>query len=325
MTDRSAPPSDIDSRVDRVLARALVPWERSLRRVLPKFWVRAATEFLVFGIKQAWACLFGGLILAGLIGTALFWPENAPLARYDFLVIYAVGIQLAFLALKLERWDEAVVILIFHAVGTAMELFKTEMGSWTYPEDSVLRIGEVPLFTGFMYAAVGSYIARGTRVFGLAYTHYPRRRWTVVLGALIYLNFFAHHYWIDIRWGLFAFAAILYGRTWIHYRVWRFGHRMPLLLGFTLVALFIWIAENIGTLTGTWFYPDQVEGWKPVSIMKMGSWWLLMLLSWVLVTLVHAPAVARQAGARDMLSMRRVRPSMTAANRRARPQSSRPT
>ena len=37
-----------------------------------------------------------------------------------------------------------------------MEVFKTEAGSWTYPEDNLLRIGGVPLFSGFMYAAVGS-------------------------------------------------------------------------------------------------------------------------------------------------------------------------
>ena len=32
---------------------------------------------------------------------------------------------------------------------------------------------------------------------------------------------------------------------------------MPLLLGFTLVALFIWFAENIGTFTAAWIYPHQ--------------------------------------------------------------------
>ena len=52
--------------------------------------------------------------------------------------------------------EEAKVILAFHLVGTAMELFKTHMGSWEYPEPSLLRIGGVPLFSGFMYAAVGS-------------------------------------------------------------------------------------------------------------------------------------------------------------------------
>src|SRR3546814_1856982 len=52
------------------------------------------------------------------------------------------------LALRMETWAEARVILMFHVVGTAMELFKTSVGSWIYPEASVLRLGGVPLFTG---------------------------------------------------------------------------------------------------------------------------------------------------------------------------------
>ena len=50
-------------------------------------------------------------------------------------------------------------------VGTVMEMFKTGVGSWIYPEPSFFRIGGVPLFSGFMYAAVGSYIARAWRLF----------------------------------------------------------------------------------------------------------------------------------------------------------------
>ena len=97
-------------------------------------------EFLLFGFKQAWACLFGGLLLALLLATHLFYPDNAPLHRYDFLTLSAVAIQVGMLAFRLETWREARVILIFHVVGTVMELFKTAAGSWTYPEASVLHI-----------------------------------------------------------------------------------------------------------------------------------------------------------------------------------------
>ena len=34
----------------------------------------ALVEFLVFGLKQAWACLFGGAMLALIIATRLLWP-----------------------------------------------------------------------------------------------------------------------------------------------------------------------------------------------------------------------------------------------------------
>ena len=90
-------------------------------------------EFISFGIKQGWACLFGGLMLAMLIGTYLFYPADAALARYDFITLMAILIQALMLLFKLETWEEARIILIFHIVGTVMEVFKTHMGSWIYP------------------------------------------------------------------------------------------------------------------------------------------------------------------------------------------------
>jgi uncharacterized membrane protein YoaT (DUF817 family) len=147
----------------------------------------------------------------------------------------------------------------------------------------------VPLFSGFMYAAVGSYIARVSRIFDMRYSHYPREALTFLLVAAIYLNFFTHHYVWDMRWLLFAATILLFLRTEVHYRVFRFRHRMPLLLGFALVALFIWLAENIATWSRVWLYPNQKSAWSMVSLAKFGSWYLLMILSFVLVNLVHRP------------------------------------
>ena len=64
---------------------------------------------------------------------------------------------------------------------------------------------------------------------------------------------------------------------------------MPMLVGFLLVAFFIWLAENLATVANAWTYPAQAHGWKPVPVTKMGSWYLLMLLSFVLVSMVHRP------------------------------------
>ena len=156
-------------------------------------------ELVRFGLKQGWACLFGALMLALLLGTHVFYPKGAWLARYDFLFMAALLIQAGMLAFKLETWEEAKVILIFHAVGTVMEIFKTAVGSWIYPEPSLFRIGGVPLFTGFMYAAVGSYIARAWRLFDFRFTCHPPL-WALSLLALgIYINFFTHHYLRDAR------------------------------------------------------------------------------------------------------------------------------
>ena len=225
----------------------------------------ALYEFLRFGAKQAWACLFGGLMCALLLGTHWWYPKDALLARYDFLTLAALGIQAALLLLRMETWAEAKVILMFHAVGTVMEIFKTSAGSWIYPEANLLRIGGVPLFTGFMYAAVGSYLARVWRLFDFRFRAHPPLA-TLALSALIYANFFAHHFIADFRLLLFALTALLFGRAWVYFRIWREYRRMPLLLGFVLVALFIWFAENIGTFANAWRYPNQSGGWEMVSI-----------------------------------------------------------
>ena len=247
-----------------------------------------AVEFLVFGLKQAWACLFGGLMLGMILVTRLYWPEIG-MARYDFWFLAALLIQIGMLVFRLETLSEAKVILIFHVVGTGMELFKTAAGSWIYPEDALFRIGGVPLFSGFMYACVGSYMARIQRIFDIRFSHYPPVWATVLLALAIYINFFSHHFIFDFRFVLFAVLGLLYFRSSMHYRVFRFRHRMPMLLAFLLVALFIWIGENIGTWSRAWIYPDQRDGWSLVSWSKLGSWYLLMLISVVLVTLVHRP------------------------------------
>lgn len=249
----------------------------------------AVFEFVWFGLKQAWACLLGGALLGLMLATYLFWPEDPVVSRYDFLVMGALGIQGLMLAFKLESWDEAKTIFLFHIAGTVMELFKTYHGSWVYPEDSLLRIGAVPLFSGFMYAAVGSYIARVQRVFHIGVKGYPPLWQTWVLAAAVYVNFFAHHWIWDFRYLLFAATAAVFGRGRFWFRTDRRRRSMPLLLGYFLVALFIWLAENLATFGRAWTYPDQSVGWHMVSVAKFGSWFLLMIVSVVLVSLVHKP------------------------------------
>lgn len=170
-----------------------------------------------------------------------------------------------------------------------MELFKTAKGSWVYPEANVVRIAGVPLFSGFLYSAVGSYIARCWRLFDFRFSNYPPASWPWILAALIYVNFFTHHYTVDLRYLIFALAAVIYGRTMIHFTIDEVPRRMPLLLGFFLVSIFIWIAENVGSFSAVWLYPHQLKAWSPVSWGKLGSWFLLMIISFVLVSAVNPP------------------------------------
>lgn len=246
-------------------------------------------EFVRFGVKQAWACLFGGIMVGLLIATYLLYPRDAVLSRYDFLFVAALAVQAGMLYFRLETLDEAKVILLFHVVGTAMEVFKTAVGSWLYPEYAFFRIAGVPLFSGFMYASIGSYIARSWRLFDFSFTRHPPL-WTLyLLSVAIYVNFFAHHYAVDVRPALLLAVAVLFGRCWIHYRIWQIPRRMPLLLGLFLMALFIWFAENIGTLTRTWLYPHQRAAWSMVSLGKLSSWFLLLIISYVMVAAVNRP------------------------------------
>jgi uncharacterized membrane protein YoaT (DUF817 family) len=246
-------------------------------------------EFFLFGFKQAWACLFGGILLSLVLLTKWYWPPHAWLARYDFLFLAALAIQALLLILRMETVREAKIILLFHVIGTCMELFKTSVGSWIYPENNFFRIGHVPLFSGFMYASVGSYLARTTRIFDMRYTRYPNKVVTAVLAILIYVNFFTHQFLPDIRILLFLFVVAAFGRTWVYYRPYRNFHRMPLLLGFALVALFIWAAENIGTFSNIWVYPHQQHRWQVVHFAKFGAWFLLMIISFILIAFVHPP------------------------------------
>jgi uncharacterized membrane protein YoaT (DUF817 family) len=274
----------IDSYAHRFLDRSPLSGRRA--------WL---TEFVVFGLKQGWACIFGAAMLAVLVGTKLWYPDGAALARNDFLVLAAVVIQVIMVVFRLETLRELRVIVLFHIVGTGMELFKTDVGSWIYEGEGLLRIGGVPLYSGFMYAAVGSYMVRVYRMFDLRFERYPRRWITAVLAALIYVNFFTHHYVFDARYLLLAGIVVVFGRTWMQFTVFRSRLRMPLVVAFVLVAVFIWLAENIATWSNAWAYPNQVDGWHLVSVAKLGSWFLLMMISVVLVAWVYPP---RPPGAR---------------------------
>ena len=250
-------------------------------------------ELTLFILKQGWACLFGGLLLITIIATKLLWQPDWLLHRYDALFVAAIAAQVIFLRYRLETWEEARVILLFHLTGTAMEWFKVSAGSWTYPEPGLFVILNVPLFSGFMYAAVGSYMARVIRIFDMAFAPYPPFWTTVLLALAIYVNFFAHHFVPDVRVLLFAATVILYARTRVWFRIDRTDRWMPLPVAALLSSLALWVAENVGTATGTWLYSGQLPG-QTVSFAKLGAWYLLLYVAFVTVTLVSRRALHRQ-------------------------------
>ena len=240
-------------------------------------------EFLVFGIKQARASIF-----AGSFFLLLFISNHIPLfglARYDFLFISAVLIQMILYFTKLETKDEVKVIFLFHIIGLVLELYKTNpaIGSWSYPEAGVLKLYTVPLYSGFMYAAIGSYISQAWKIMKLELTNYSQYMWSVVLCSLIYLNFFTNHFIYDFRIFLIIAVFVFFYKTKVYFTVTTIRRWMPMNLAFLLIAFFIWVAENISTYFGAWQYPNQVHGWAVVGTSKITSWFLMVIISFILV------------------------------------------
>jgi uncharacterized membrane protein YoaT (DUF817 family) len=96
---------------------------------------------------------------------------------------------------------------------------------------------------------------------------------------------------------VFVALAWLFGPCQVHYRIRRLHRRMPLLPGFVLVASFIWLAENAGTLGRAWLYPAQRHGWHMVPPGKLGAWLLLMVINYVMVSALHRRRRLPGAGA----------------------------
>lgn len=242
-------------------------------------------EFVVFGLKEMRACVFAGtFFLILLLSTFVTVPG---VARYDLIFVLTLAAQVALLLLRLETKDEALTLCLFHVIGLALELFKTHpsIGSWSYPEAGVLKIGGVPLYSGFMYAAVASYLCQAWRILRVELYGYPSYWLSVPLSLAIYLNFFTHHlpHVPDLRWVLMLLVLVVFRRTIVRFTVLTEPRRMPLALSFLLIGFFIWVAENIATYFGAWAYPDQRAGWAIVSASKISSWFLLVIISFVIV------------------------------------------
>lgn len=240
-----------------------------------------AQQLCRFGWEQALSCLFPVVIFASLALTKIIPLPFLP--RYDWLLLICLVMQWGMLRSGLETRDELKVITLFHLIGLALELFKVHMGSWSYPEEGYFKVGDVPLYSGFMYASVASYLCQAWRRLKVELVDWPPFWLVVPLAAAIYLNFFTHHYWIDIRWWLSGLVIIVFWRSRVIYEVGGIKHRMPISLSFVLIGFFIWIAENIATFFGAWEYPNQEEAWSLVHLGKVSSWLLLVIVSFLIV------------------------------------------
>jgi uncharacterized membrane protein YoaT (DUF817 family) len=257
--------------------------ERMLSQLVGAHLAAGIVEFFVFGFKQAASCVFAGSFLFLL---AISGHISIPgLARYDFLFLSAIAIQILLIAVRLENWREVAVLSLFHLLGMGLELFKTSpsIRSWSYPEHAFFHIRTVPLYSGFMYASVASYIMQAWRLMKVRLTQFPPFPLAVGLSIAIYANFFTNHYVHDLRWPLAAAVLVLFRRTQVRFTVTNKERRMPLALSFLLIGFFIWVAENIATYFGAWQYPHQKKQWAIVGPTKISSWMLLVIISFIIV------------------------------------------
>lgn len=254
-------------------------------------------EFWSFGMKNLRACLFAGLFFITVLATPRAGLLGVP--RYDMLLIVAIAIQAGMLWARIETTDELKAITLFHLIGFGLEVFKTSdaIHSWSYPDPAWTKVFGVPLFSGFMYAAVGSYIIQAWRLFDLRVRHHPPYWMGGLIAVAIYANFFTQHFIGDYRWYLAACTLGLYARTTVIFRPLHRDRTMPLLVSFLLIGFFIWLAENLSTFFGIWRYPDQLGAWTAVHFSKWSSWSLLVIMTFTIVAnlkhikaRIHVPA-----------------------------------
>ncbi|WP_042337951.1 DUF817 domain-containing protein [Bacillus andreraoultii] len=243
--------------------------------------LRPFIQLIHFGWKQALSCIFPVVIFATLAITQFIQLPFLP--RYDWLLILLLLMQWWMVRSGLETRDELKVITLFHLIGLALEIFKVHMGSWSYPEKGIFKVFGVPLYSGFMYASVASYLCQAWRRLQVELFKWPPFILVVVLASAIYLNFFTHHFWIDIRLWLAGLVIIVFWQSSVSYEVNGTRYLMPLVLSFVLIGFFIWIAENIATFFGAWQYPNQTDTWSIVYIGKVSSWVLLVIVSFLIV------------------------------------------
>ncbi len=270
--------------------RRIDGWDVALCVRAERYLPVAMVEFLAFGWKQAWACVFPLAMFAIL---ALSHVMPLPLHRYDAILVGAVAVQWVMLRAGFEDRDDLRRIALFHVAGLGLELFKTQasIGSWAYPEPAWFKVAGVPLFSGFLYASVGSYVVNARRRLDLRFSRMPRTDLALLLGLAIYANFFTQHLIADVRWPLAAAVVVLFGRCSVQFRPWRRRLRLPMPVAFVLIGSFLWLAENLATLLRAYQYPNQDQGWRMVHLGKLSSWALLVVFGFVLAMAGRVRAV----------------------------------
>jgi uncharacterized membrane protein YoaT (DUF817 family) len=241
--------------------------------------------------------IFGLLALTKLIAMPNIF--GVQVYRYDLILFACLLIQYIMWRTKLETLDELKVIGVFHILGLMLEIFKTHVGSWAYPEMAYLKISNVPLYSGFMYASVASFMIQCWRLMHFKISFWHSRVVPWVLALSIYINFFSHHVLPDARWVLMGLVVFVFWRTKIQLRLRGIQYQLPLVAAFGLLGGLIWVAENIATYFNAWQYPSQKGAWHMVDGSKLSSWCLLVIVSFIVIAALKDPNARWKAPIQD--------------------------
>lgn len=234
--------------------------------------------WLAFGVIEGKCLLFPLAILAGLAFTQAV--QIPFVARYDAMLLYCVAIQWWMVRRGMETTSELRAVCVFHILGLALELERTSRGAWSYPDPGLLRIGPVPLFSGFMYASIASYILQAWRRFDLSFERLPSAWISAPLAIAGYLSFFIAR---ESRYLLIALILLSLWRAKVFFSVRTQRFSMPLGVSFAGIGVAIWIGENAGTYLGAWRYPHQMQQWHPVEGTKAAAWFLLVVVGFLII------------------------------------------
>jgi len=129
-------------------------------------------QLLHFAWQQALSCLFPVLLF---LTFALTQRVTVPgLHRYDLILLVCLAAQAVLCWTGLETKDDLKMVAVFHLAGLGLELFKTQSHCWAYPEPAWAKIADVPLYSGFMYASVASYLCQAWRRLDVHLHRWPR-------------------------------------------------------------------------------------------------------------------------------------------------------
>ncbi len=236
---------------------------------------------LAFVWIQAQSCLFA-FSLVGLIALTYF-VELPWLLRYDWLFVLCLLIQYLMVRSGLETWRDAMVVAVFHVLGVGLELYKVSQGSWFYPGESVMSVGPVPLYAGFMYGSIASYMCLAWRKHSLRSSGWPAPAVALPIGVAIYAQFFYNGWPVAVRLLMLVAVLFAFRKSVVHFDCIGERWRMPMPLAFVLIGSMIYVAENISTYFAGWRYAEQAVVWQPVHPVKLVAWALLMTVSLIIV------------------------------------------